>query len=258
MKFSSFSSFLSVALMARSVWAQDAAPACDATYSVHLDATFPDDIVVKCSSEDMDIITNVIHSVVELDAIASRLAPSVPDFALTAEAFGPNATIDDTGMLAATIEPDPEEVIEHLTVEDILEDIYYETGAEPGDDERRRQLLERLTHTGKHLDGTTRAADADVEGSSVVTKAVDDDHRRMQSVNCGILGSCYATWCCRFCNHCRRRLEKVKVNDKSNLRATITSPGDEKKDEEYLHKLEIHEQRVSKEILKKSSNTSII
>jgi hypothetical protein len=209
---------------------------CDATYSVQLATTYPDDLVTTCTDEDMDLITEVIHSVVEIDAITSRLSKHVPDFEFVSEEYGVNATIDDAGLATP---PDASEIIEHLTVEDLLEDMYYENGVdgEPGNQRRLRQLL-NAAHQPRRMPSEDKAM-----------AKVDQAHRQAQLMDCAKYKSCRKAWCCQVCGVCwgKRRQRRVE----SHSGADQVEGGDEELDEEYLRKMKMHEERVSTELEKK-------
>ncbi|CAB9523307.1 expressed unknown protein [Seminavis robusta] len=220
--------------------ASDELKECDATYSVQLGATYPNDVAVQCTPEDMSLITQVIQSVVEIDTYASRLSKYVPAFHLVSEQYRNDITIDHTGALTTRL--GAEEIVEHLTEEDIKEDIYYENGADDEGNGRRRLrklINDALEHGSSAVDDRTKR-----EG--------DQAHRQAQQMNCKNMGGCTAEWCCQFCGTCwgggRRQQESHPL-----LRGMpeVEEEGTAEEDEELVQRIKQHEERVSNEIEKK-------
>jgi hypothetical protein len=199
---------------------------CDATYSVNLAATYPDDLAIKCTDEDMDLITEVINSVVEIDAITSRVSKHVPHLEFVSEEYSSNVTIGDAGLATP---PDASEIIKHLTVEDMLEEVYYEHGVD-GEAGHKRRL-------GQLLKGARQPRRMQSEDQAAAK--VDQARRRAATMNCSTYGSCRKSWCCQICGICWNKGRQRRVEE-----------GGES-DEEYLHKMKMHEERVSSELEKK-------
>jgi hypothetical protein len=222
---------------------------CTATYSVRLDANYPDAVAVKCTEDDMEMITAAIHAIVELDWIASKLGKSVPEFSLAYETFGEDVTVDATGLLATI--PDAEEIVNHLTTEDLMEDLYYEGTSDI--DESMLQLSETENNSTRKL---SLPEEDSVEAGSEKWQLMEHSRRLPATMDCGLLGGCTAAWCCSICNHCRRRrrhLAEELLPEPQSLRTrTVTTVvEDATVDDEYLQRLEMFEERVSNELRKK-------
>lgn len=215
---------------------------CDATYSVNFAANYTDNIPVKCTTDQMDLITKVIHSVVELDSIASQLSSNVPDFKFFAEQYQEGVIIDSTGHLTKPL--DAEEIIEHMTEEDLMEDLYYAAGLED----------QQIKNQEKKDDKKKEESGVEFAKLVVADESEDPEHRRAQTVDCSLLEGCTSTWCCNVCGFCwtrRRRQLAAAAAQGGNLRAPRALEAQPVHDEEYLERVKLHEERVSAELLKK-------
>jgi hypothetical protein len=133
------SRFLLLSLVLATPWAavshSPSLKACD-TYSVQLQAIFPDHSFIPCSDEETIVIEAILHSVVQLDVIVG-LYNGLPirNFFLAFSTFGDNVTewefYNETDYMNGSqyqlSQP-------YLTAQDVLEDMYYEysTGTEEG------------------------------------------------------------------------------------------------------------------------------
>jgi hypothetical protein len=96
---------------------------CD-VYSVELQATFDNNVLIPCTNEEITIIEALIHSLVQTDAIVglNRLIP-VPPFFLAFEEFGSGVkrSFEDWAFPTTQMELSQP----HLSVADRLENMYY-------------------------------------------------------------------------------------------------------------------------------------
>ena len=277
MKFSLATSLLAVVGLFSSVATAQTDSGCSASYTVRLDANFTDDVAIKCTAEDMEAITGVIHAVVQLDVISSMLGSSVNEFTLAYEAFKDGVIMAEDGVVAPL---DDAVIAAHETIEDKLEDIVLsscadgstncledvettdaETASEPVDDPEptgrfsRGSFVQRQRRYGRFSSGHGRELEefsGHKEGWTPIELGfLGEDDRRLAKMDCGLYGSCYATWCCQICNHCRRRRRLNEPADSTVEGVLTRSANGATMSDEEAKMIALFEDRVSKEIQKK-------
>lgn len=255
----------------------------DGVFSIQVASKFVNNTAVQCTEMELDVITNVLHSIAEIDGIASKITPKVPMMTLAFETFPEGMVLDHTGDLSAP--PPFEEAMKHMTTEDKLQDVFYDQIMTEGEDsspveedneERRIRLLADLVSEEMNKPQNLRGSpemDPFEEGN--------DGHRRLPRkiktrVNgCGNLGQCkiwHGSFACRsFCGFKftgRRLQEESEAPSAAPSLATSSEPSASSSpsgspsavpsgrptidlEAEFQERVTIMEDRVSKELTKK-------
>ncbi|CAB9507955.1 expressed unknown protein [Seminavis robusta] len=95
---------------------------CD-TYSVQLQATFPDNTLTPCSSQETSIIEALLHSLVQTDVLVGLDGLPIHNFFLAFEKLGADAKWANGDTPVAT-DSQYDQAFPHMTEKDVLEDIF--------------------------------------------------------------------------------------------------------------------------------------
>ncbi|CAB9519898.1 expressed unknown protein [Seminavis robusta] len=267
---------------------------CQLTYSVDLITTHEDDVVAECNSTHWEAITNAIHDIVELDVIGSLLGTSAPQFVAAYQALGDHALMTMLDLNTSLTEEqllmhtEREDMLEDMyftgcgfddfecqgidfddtsgsgrRLEDVFNEVLElarnEREADIRADARldahqNRRLVERGlkdAHDDEDLELEAKATEWTPMGAA----HQDEEHRRL-GLDCGKLGDCKASWCCRICGHnCRRRLHEDAPALRGNTRdlesVVKRTYGQAKKGSKAEALIKKFERRVSRAIRKK-------
>jgi hypothetical protein len=226
-------------------------PESCAAFRVRLDCSYTGNVAIECRNEDMEMMGNVVHAIVELDYIMAQLGSDAPQFDLMYESFGDGVTVDHTGDLAQL--PSAAEIQQHLTPQDEIQAMIYDvsipaTEATDGGSVRRLQQGAVDLNVNVNVDSPGKS-----NWQPVGTYSQEGSGRDLQTINCGTLKKCTQSWCCAFCgvNCRRRRLTSTDIHQgQSSLRGLQQSEYEEKK-AEYVKRVEMMESRVSKLLTEK-------
>ena len=215
---------------------------CDVQYSVKLSSMFQKrGTVGKCTDEEMEAITNMIHSVVEQDVISSMLGVAVPQFMAMYEAFAPGAV-----LVPHVVEPPKEVMAMHMTLEDIKTDIEM-TGCGEEDPMCMELKVEDALEEEAALNATDAGAVADDEAGRRLQEVEEEvevepaewvpykyGDRRLQAMDCGVSQSCHYDWCCGICSYCKRRRRNLRKlqDENANEKVLVRTNGKPKTTEE--------------------------